>query len=87
MIDSPSLPNDSCFGLVQDTCLIFGGSSGGGLSTFYLFKHFLGVLLCLVNLKGNKRQEFKIESRQVENDIIRCLKENNYKLSRSPHVF
>ena len=32
-------------------------------STFYLFKHFLGVLLCLVNLKGNKRQEFKIESR------------------------
>lgn len=61
MIDSPSLPNDSCFGLVQDSCLIFGGSFHGSL--FYLFKHFLGVLLCLVNLKGNKRQEFKIESR------------------------
>lgn len=57
MIDSPSLPNDSCFGLVQDSCLIFGGSFHGSL------KHFLGVLLCLVNLKGNKRQEFKIESR------------------------
>lgn len=63
MINSPSLPSDSCLLAYKTRVLFLAAGLVVVFSTFYLFKHFLGVLLCLVNLKGNKRQEFKIESR------------------------
>lgn len=63
MIDSPSLPNDSGFGLVQDSCLIFGGSFHGSLFYLLLVQAFSRRIALSREFKGNKRQEFKIESR------------------------